>query len=118
MQLDTGLYNCHGGLHVTKAAHIRHLLKRLLGQVQIVVWLDDYELPRLTTLQKPTKAHHIALLLHLGLELVVLLSCNDVSHILCPVLIHLRASTKILQQQPYIGVICQVLHDPAQHATT
>lgn len=82
-------------LHVTKAAHIGNLLQRLLRQVQVVVRLDVCALLRLSTLLQPVQAHHIALLLHMCRELVVLLSCDEVRHILCPILIHLHARTDV-----------------------
>lgn len=84
--------------HVTKAAHIRYVLQRLLGQVQVVVGLDGGALPPLGTLLQPLQAHHIALLLHMGSELVVLLSCHEVRHILGPVLVHLQAPHNLLRR--------------------
>ena len=84
-------------LHVSKAADVRHFLQGLLGEVQVVVWLDGQALPPLLTLQQPVKAHHIPLLLHMSSKLVVLVGGKEVSHVLGPVLIHLGSIPHVTQ---------------------
>lgn len=46
----------------------------------------------LFTLMQPLKTHNIALLLHMGMKLCILLSSNDVGHVLGPVLIDLQVN--------------------------
>ena len=82
-------------LHVSKAADIRYFLQGLLGEVQVVVWLDRDALLPLLTLQQPVKADHVSLLLHMSSKLVVLVGSEQVRHILCPVLIHLGSIPRV-----------------------
>ena len=90
-------------LHVSKAADVRHFLQGLLGEVQVVVWLDGQALPPLLTLQQPVKANHVALLLHMSPKLVVLVGSKEVSHVLRPVLIHLGSIPQVTQ--PYTATL-------------